>query len=237
MYDVAALYHFITLHNIPALRADITAAGQAAPACGTLLLAPEGINGTLAGKDPAFQSFVNTLITQFHIPAENVKWSTATTQPFKRLKIRTKKEIITMKRDGVDVAARTGAYIAPKDWNKIITQDDVLVVDTRNTYETERGTFTGAVDPRVTHFSEFADYIDNLDPAKTPAVAMFCTGGIRCEKASSYMLNRGFKTVYQLQGGILKYLETVPKDQSLWQGDCFVFDNRVALGHGLVEAE
>lgn len=237
MYDVAALYHFVTLDDIPALRTEIATAGRIANASGTLLLAPEGVNGTLAGQGDAFRAFVQMILDRFQIPDTNVKWSTASTQPFKRLKIRPKKEIITMKRDGVNVAAQTGTYIAAKDWNDIITRNDVLVVDTRNTYETERGTFAGAVDPRVAHFSDFADYVDQLDPTTTPAVAMFCTGGIRCEKASSYMLKRGFKTVYQLQGGILKYLETVPENQSLWHGDCFVFDERIALGHGLIEAE
>lgn len=236
MYDVVALYHFVTLDGIPALRADITTAARAGGACGTLLLAPEGVNGTLAGQGPAFRVFVQTILNQFQIPDANVKWSTAHAQPFKRLKIRPKKEIITMKRDGVDVTRQTGTYVAPMNWNDVIARDDVLVLDTRNTYETERGTFAGAVDPRVAHFSDFADYVDQLDPTTTPAVAMFCTGGIRCEKASSYMLQRGFKTVYQLQGGILKYLETVPKSESQWQGNCFVFDERIALGHGLAEA-
>lgn len=235
MYRVVALYHFVTLDQLAWHRDVIRTAGLKAGACGTLLLAEEGVNGTLAGTGPDFEAWVAELIERFRVPETNIKWSTARDKPFQRLKIRLKREIITMKRNGINVAQKTGTYVAPKDWNATITRKDVLVVDTRNTYETERGTFKDAVDPRVHHFSDFADYIDTLDPTTTPHVAMFCTGGIRCEKASSYMLSKGFQTVYQLQGGILKYLETVPEHDSLWQGDCFVFDERIALGQGLEE--
>jgi UPF0176 protein len=235
-YHVAAFYKFINLTDVHAHCARLHAQGDLAQLCGTILVAPEGINATVAVSDLGLlQTFIGYITATYDLDPDLVKWSTAASKPFQRFKVRPKKEIITMHRGDVDVAARTGTEILPQDWNDLIAQPDVLLVDTRNTYEVEIGTFKGAQTPPLNTFTDFADYVDReLDPAKTPKVAMFCTGGIRCEKASSYMLQKGFAEVYQLKGGILKYLEQVPEKDSQWQGTCFVFDERVALGHGLV---
>lgn len=236
MYQVATFYHFTPLAGLIDLKTDLNARAQALDICGTFLLAPEGVNATLAGLEHEnFTDFIQTMMDQFRIPSVNLKWSRAKDKPFQRLKVRVKKETITMKRPDVNVAARTGIHVAPQDWNDLINEPDVLLLDTRNQYETSLGTFTGAKLPLLDNFSQFADYVDGLDPNRHPRVAMFCTGGIRCEKASSYMLSKGFREVYQLQGGILKYLETIPSNQSQWQGECFVFDERLALRHGLQE--
>jgi UPF0176 protein len=158
--------------------------------------------------------------------------------PFYRMKVRLKKEIVTLGVPGISPSKKVGRYVAPEDWNALIADPDVLLIDTRNTYEYDIGSFKGAVDPHTTTFREFPEYVkNNLDPAKHKKVAMFCTGGIRCEKASAFMLEQGFEDVYHLQGGILKYLEKVPASESLWQGECFVFDQRVAVGHGLALGE
>jgi UPF0176 protein len=232
IFKVVTFYHFLPLADLPGLRAMVRAWAQEIGAVGTFLIAPEGVNTTLAGDDPRFPGMVDRLVDFFAVPAVNVKWSTSAGQPFGRLKVRIKKEIITLKQPTTPTLP--GQYVAPKDWNALITQDDVLVIDTRNTYETAHGTFWGAVDPGIAHFSHFTDYVDGLDPATTPKVAMYCTGGIRCEKAAAYMKARGFRDVYQLEGGILRYLEVMPPDQSLWQGSCFVFDERIAVGHGVI---
>jgi UPF0176 protein len=235
MFNIATFYHFFPVDDVPAARAWVTAQARTAGAVGTFLIAPEGVNTTLAGQGAEFTALVDTLVARFSVPGGRVKWSAATVQPFARLKVRAKREVITLKRPGVDAAAQTGVYVSPDQWNALISRPDVMVIDTRNAYETQVGTFQGAVMPTVRHFSDFADYVDSLDPATTPPVAMFCTGGIRCEKASSYMLKRGFKNVYQLDGGIIKYLEVIPENDSLWQGNCFVFDERGAVGQGVVE--
>lgn len=236
MFDVATFYHFTRLNDLPGVQVELVQRAQAAKAYGTILIAPEGINATIASNDKiAFRDLIAWIMNQFQIAPENLKWSSAKDQPFQRLKVRIKRETITMKRPSVDVVARTGTHVSAQEWNDLVTAPDILLLDTRNTYETAMGTFKNAVVPPLNTFSEFADYVDGLDPTQHPRVAMFCTGGIRCEKASSYMLEKGFKDVYQLQGGILKYLETVQPDQSLWEGDCFVFDERVTLGHGLTE--
>lgn len=236
MFTVATFYHFTPLDDLPSLQQDLTARARAALVCGTCLIAPEGLNATLASPDAArFEIFVADIVRQFSIPPQNLKWSTAHEQPFARLKIRIKREIITLKRPNVDARTTTGRHVRPADWNDLITRPDVLVLDTRNDYETAYGTFAGATVPPLKTFADFADYVDTLNPDDHPCVAMFCTGGIRCEKASSYMMARGFKDVAQLEGGILKYLETIPPEQSQWQGSCFVFDERVALGHRLEE--
>ena len=193
------------------------------------MIAPEGINGTLAGAESAIDAMLDLLHGQFGLPRAEVKFSEAAGKPFHRLKIRLKREIITFRRPDADPSVQVGTYVAPQDWNALLADPDVLVVDTRNRYETRLGTFTGAQDPGLAQFSEFADYVrDTLDPARHPKVALFCTGGIRCEKASAFLLREGFAEVYHLKGGILKYLEEVPAEDSRWQGECYVFDQRMA---------
>jgi UPF0176 protein len=232
MFKVVTFYHFIPLEDVAAARDQVKAWATEFGAVGIFLLAPEGVNTTLAGDHPDFTTLIDHLVTLFAVPDENIKWSTAPMKPFKRLKVRLKKEIITLKQGDLSGHA-PGTYVAATEWNDVIARPDVTVIDTRNRYETAQGRFDGAVDPGLDHFSDFAAYVDTLDPATTPAVALYCTGGIRCEKASSYMRARGFDQIYQLQGGILRYLEQVPVEESQWQGSCFVFDERIALAHGL----
>ncbi len=237
-WTVAALYRFLELDDLPALQARVRDVCAYHGIVGTILLAPEGINGTIAGKNGTLADAIDFLDAQFGIRSGELKFSTSEDKPFLRLKIRLKKEIITMRAPEANPAKRAGTYVAPKDWNALVADPDVLVIDTRNTYETAVGTFEGAVDPGIATFTEFKDYVSReLDPARHRKIAMFCTGGIRCEKASAYMLEHGFGEVYHLKGGILKYLEETPPDRSLWRGDCYVFDRRVAIGHGLKEGD
>lgn len=239
-YTVAALYQFVALPDFEALRAPLKALCLEHDLIGTLLLAPEGINGTIAGTDAGIAAVIQAL-TEGPLFGERLdnlelKYSTATTVPFQRMKVRLKREIVTLKQPVADPREVVGTYVAPEDWNALISDPGVIVVDTRNHYEITYGTFAGAVDPLTDSFSDFPDYVTaNLSPDTHPRVAMFCTGGIRCEKASAYMLKQGFPEVYHLKGGILNYLEKIPPEQSLWQGECFVFDGREALGHGLSE--
>ena len=238
VYSVAAFYRFVPLNDIPALRIKVRDFCQRIDILGTILLAPEGINGTIAGSAEALEAAIDFLDSVAGLRQGEIKFSTAQDKPFIRLKIRPKKEIITMKQPDADPTVRAGIAVAPEDWNDLINDPDVLLIDTRNDYEVSIGTFKGAVDPAVRHFSQFPDFVKSrLDPAKHKKIAMYCTGGIRCEKTSSYMLNQGFENVYQLKGGILKYLETIPKEDSLWSGSCFVFDGRLALEHGLEESQ
>jgi UPF0176 protein len=233
---VCALYRFFAVDDCPALRGRIRDILSRHGILGTILVAPEGINGTVAGTRIALDSMLADLDSLTGILQGEVKFSTAQTMPFRRLKVRLKKEIVTLKQPGIDPTKIVGTYVAPQDWNALIADPDVVVLDTRNDYEVEMGTFKRALDPKTQHFSQFPDFVQkHLDPAKHKKIAMFCTGGIRCEKASSYMLSQGFEEVYHLKGGILKYLEEIPQDQSLWNGSCFVFDHRIGLGHGLVE--
>lgn len=231
---VAAIYKFVKLPDCAELRAPLQAQCDALNIMGTLLLAKEGINGTVAGTRANIDQLLAYLRNDARFADLPHKESTATVQPFYRMKVKLKKEIVTMGVDGINPTELVGQYIKPEDWNALISDPDVLLVDTRNDYEVDVGTFKGAVNPRITTFREFPEYVkNNFDPDKQPRVAMFCTGGIRCEKASAFMLKEGFAEVYHLQGGILKYLENVPAEQSLWQGECFVFDQRVAVGQGL----
>jgi UPF0176 protein len=207
---------------------------------GSVLLAREGINGTLAGDAGAIGEFVKTLrdgsLFGGRLDHLELKFSSAETVPFGRLKIRLKKEIVTLGDAQTDPTRQVGIYVDPADWNDLIAAPDTLLIDTRNAFEVAMGSFEGAVDPAIKSFGQFKDFAArHLDPAKHRKIAMFCTGGIRCEKASSYLLSRGFAEVYHLKGGILKYLEGVPEAQSRWRGECFVFDGRIALGHGLRE--
>jgi len=242
-YKVAALYKFTPIADIEALRKEIYAFGEGcAGLCGTLLLAPEGINGTIAAAPEALDAMIDFLDEKLAVrdtkKAAELKFSSATLTPFNRFKVRPKKELITLRKAEANPNNQVGEYVTPQEWNALIDDPEVLLIDTRNDYETKVGIFEGAVDPDMKIFTEFPDWVEqHLDPAKHKKVAMFCTGGIRCEKASSYMLAHGFENVYHLKGGILQYLEEVPKAQSKWQGDCFVFDQRVAVGHGLEEGD
>ena len=244
-YKVAALYKFTPIEDIETLRADIYAYTDAhVPSiCGTLLLAPEGINGTIGAHPEDMDKIISFLddhlqILQSGNTIGEFKYSHASDRPFNKFKVRPKKELITLRKPEADPNKLVGTYVSPEDWNDLINDPDVVLVDTRNDYETKVGIFDGAIDPNMKVFTEFPEWVEeNLDPKKHKKVAMFCTGGIRCEKASSYMLAHGFENVYHLKGGILKYLETIPAEESKWDGDCFVFDKRVAVGHGLKEGD
>lgn len=232
---VAALYKFTPMSDRPELQERLKALCTEKSVYGTLLLADEGINGTIcAPSQDNMDAVLSTLRALPGLEDLEVKFSTAELRPFRRMKVRLKKEIVTLRQPNADPTENVGTYVDPKDWNALISDPDIVVLDTRNDYETEIGTFRNATDPKTKEFTQFPDFVKkNLNPAKHKKVAMFCTGGIRCEKASSYMLSEGFEEVYHLKGGILKYLETVPKDESLWDGECYVFDHRVSVGHGL----
>ena len=233
-YIVAALYKFASLPDYRELQPALLDFCIGHDLKGTLLLAEEGINGTVAGSREAIDALMAYLRSDPRLADIEHKESFAEKTPFYRMKVRLKKEIVTLGVPGINPNNKVGTYVAPEDWNALISDPDVIVIDTRNDYEYDIGTFKGAIDPHTTTFREFPDYVEkHLDPAKHKKVAMFCTGGIRCEKASSFMMEQGFEEVYHLQGGILKYLENVPAEESLWQGECFVFDQRVAVRHGL----
>ena len=235
MFTVAALYHFTRFPDPAALRAQVLAIADAAGVKGSLLLAPEGINGTIAGSRDGIHAVLAHLRGLPGCEDLAHKESPAVVMPFRRLKVRLKREIVTMGQPQVDPLAGTGHYVAPADWNALISAPDVAVIDTRNTYETAIGTFAGAVDPQTETFRDFpAWWQANRDQFQGKRIAMFCTGGIRCEKSTNYLLGQGVDQVFHLQGGILQYLEDVPQEQSLWQGECFVFDERVSVGHGLI---
>ena len=239
-YQVAAFYQFAALPDFREWRAPLRAICAGLELKGSVLLAHEGINGTLAGGADAIGGLIGHLhsgeLFGGRLDNLELKFSQAKAMPFRRLKIRLKKEIVTLGDMAADPTRRVGSYVEPSDWNELIAAPDTLLIDTRNAFEVAMGTFEGAVDPGIRSFGQFREFAArHLDPAKHRRVAMFCTGGIRCEKASSYLLARGFAEVYHLKGGILKYLEGVPEPQSRWRGECFVFDDRVALGHGLRE--
>jgi UPF0176 protein len=239
-YEVAALYQFVPLPDFRELKDPLHKLCLDLGIRGTLLLAQEGINGTVAGSHEAIDALMTELregaLFMGRLDNLELKFSTATEMPFKRMKVRLKKEIVTLGDPQTDPLRRVGTYVTPAEWNGLLEEPGIVLLDTRNDFEVEMGTFEGAVDPRIKRFSEFKDFVKNeLDPTQHRKVAMFCTGGIRCEKASSYMLAQGFEEVFHLKGGILKYLEEVPETESRWNGGCFVFDERVALGHGLVE--
>ena len=237
-YCVAALYHFTRLADYEQLKAPLQDMCDLLSIKGTLLLAYEGINGTVAGTDKAIADLLEYLRADPRLAGLEYKESRSEDMPFYRMKVRLKREIVTMGVDGVDPNEVVGTYVDPKDWNELITDPDVILIDTRNDYEVEIGTFKGALNPDTQTFREFPQWVeDNRQNLKKPKVAMFCTGGIRCEKASSFMKQNGFDDVYHLKGGILKYLETQPEKESLWEGDCFVFDQRVAVKHGLKESD
>jgi UPF0176 protein len=239
-YQVAAFYQFAALPDFRELREPLRANCAELKLKGSVLLAHEGINGTLAGQPAAIAALVDELrcgaLFDGRLDNLELKFSAAAAMPFQRLKIRLKREIVTLGDSDTDPTRQVGIYVEPADWNALIAAPDTLVIDTRNAFEVAMGTFPGAIDPGTKSFGQFKDFAARkLDPAKHRRIAMFCTGGIRCEKASAYLLSHGFAQVYHLKGGILKYLEGVPEADSRWRGECFVFDDRVALGHGLRE--
>lgn len=237
-YTVAALYRFVPLPDAAILRPVLERRCEDLGLLGTLLLAEEGINGTVAGSETAIATFLDDLrrgpLLGDRLAGLDCKLSSAHEPPFGQLRVRVKREIVTFD-DGATDAARSGIPVAPEAWNALLDTPGLLLLDIRNAFEVALGTFAGAVDPQLSRFSDFRAYVDGLDPAAHATVAMFCTGGIRCEKAGAYMRGKGFGPVHHLDGGILRYLEAVPEAESRWRGDCFVFDHRIALGPGLVE--
>ncbi len=237
-FAVATFYQFTALPDFRELREPLRAICAELRLKGSVLLAHEGINGTLAGDAAAITALIDELqrgaLFDGRLDNLELKFSDASAMPFRRLKIRLKKEIVTLGDTQTDPTRQVGVYVDPADWNALISAPGTLVIDTRNAFEVALGTFEGAIDPGIKSFGQFKDFAArHLDPVRHRKVAMFCTGGIRCEKASAYLLSRGFAEVYHLKGGILRYLEGVPEAESRWRGECFVFDDRVALGHGL----
>jgi UPF0176 protein len=235
---VCALYKFVTLEKFQDLRQPLLKVMEYNKIRGTLLLASEGINGTVASNRQGIDALLAWFEKDARLGNIVVKESFENSNPFNRIKVKLKKEIVTMGIEGIDPKQVVGTYVKPKDWNALISDPDVVLVDTRNAYEVKVGTFEGALNPNTTNFREFPQYVrDNLDPKANKKVAMFCTGGIRCEKSTAYLKEQGFDEVYHLEGGILKYLEEVPEADTMWQGECFVFDNRVTVNHQLEKGE
>lgn len=231
---VSAFYKFAQVEDCEALRADLFALGEREGLCGTVLIAPEGLNATVAGSAEGVGALLARVRADPRFAGLPSKESSTESQPFLRWKVKVKPEILTFGAPEADPNVRAGIYVKPQDWNALLAREDVLLIDTRNDYEVAIGAFRGAVDPHTRAFTQFKDFVaDRLDAATPRPIAMYCTGGIRCEKASAYLRAHGFDEVYHLEGGILKYLEEVPADESLWDGACFVFDERVAVGHGV----
>lgn len=231
---VAAMYRFVTIDNPDALRGPLLNVMHKHGVRGTVLVASEGINGTLAGSREGIDALLDWLRADPRLADLDCKESVTGEMPFARTKVKLKQEIVTMGVPGIDPNHVVGTYVEPRDWNELINDPEVTLIDTRNDYEFEVGTFRGAINPHTTSFREFPEYIsEHLDPERHRKVAMFCTGGIRCEKSTAYLKEQGFDEVYHLKGGILKYLEDVPEDDSAWQGECFVFDERVTVDHQL----
>ena len=236
LFKVAAFYSFIDLSDQLQLKIEFTEFLKKQDIRGTMLIASEGINGTLAGKKSSINEFKNFLKSKNLYEAKNFKTSHCEYDPFPRLKIKLKDEIVTIGNKSVDPKKIVGEYIPPEDWNQLIADEEVMVLDTRNTYEHSIGSFKNAIEPETTNFREFPAWLDRVQASgleKNKKVAMFCTGGIRCEKASSLMRSKGFENIYHLQGGILNYLEKINEEDSLWRGECFVFDDRVSINHKL----
>ena len=236
---VAALYHFALLDNLDQKRKELLDICDKNEILGTFLLAEEGINGTVAGESEAIHLVIDYICSWTEVKKVDVKFSESFSRNFRRMKVKIKKEIVTMGKKSVDRLNVSGEYIEPHDWNEFISQDGVMLIDTRNNYEILMGKFKDAVNPNTDSFSEFPSWADNFSNSedKPEKIAMYCTGGIRCEKATAYMKQVGFEKVYHLKGGILKYLEEIPETESMWEGECFVFDDRVSLTHGLNEGE
>jgi UPF0176 protein len=230
-YTIAAFYCFVALPDPAGLREELCAAFSEQELCGTILIAGEGVNGTVAGSAEMIDRLLAILAERVGLDRSEVKFASADERPFGRLKLKVKRDVLPFRKADVD-ATRAGTYVQPQEWNALLADPEVLLIDTRNHYEVEMGTFAGAVDPGIETFSDFATFVrENLDPEKHRKVAMFCTGGIRCEKASAFMLQEGFGEVFHLKGGILKYLEEMPQQESAWRGQCFVFDRRTSVGH------
>ncbi|MGK0392187.1 MAG: UPF0176 protein [Alcanivorax borkumensis] len=235
---VAALYKFVRLSGFEQLQQPLLDLMHANDVRGTLLLANEGINGTVSGPRAGVDAVLNWLKSDERLATLEHKESFHDEHPFLRTKVKLKKEIVTMGVEGIDPTRTVGTYLSPQEWNEIIADPDTVLIDTRNDYEVEVGTFKGAINPETRTFREFPEYVkQTLDPQKHKKVAMFCTGGIRCEKSTAYLKEQGFDEVYHLKGGILKYLEEMPKEDSLWEGECFVFDERVTVDHDLNPGE
>jgi UPF0176 protein len=231
---VAALYRFVSLDNYTELRQPLLKQMLKNNIKGTLLLAREGINGTIAGTQSSIDLLLDWICADHRLKNLDCKFSYEDEMPFYRSRVKLKKEIVTMGVEGIDPKRSAGTYVKPTDWNALISDPEITLVDTRNTYESAIGGFQNATRANTDSFRDFPKFArDNLDPATHPRVAMFCTGGIRCEKSTAYLKQQGFEEVYHLQGGILKYLEEIPESESLWQGECFVFDNRVSVNHAL----
>lgn len=236
MFIVAALYKFTDLPDYKSLQNVLKSFCQSQGITGTLLLATEGINGTVAGTREAINALIDWFMRDVRFHNLEYKESLSETCPFYRLKVRLKKEIVTLGVPGVNPTVQKGTYVEPEEWNQLLQDSEVVLIDVRNDYEVHIGSFKGAINPQTTCFTQFPKVVEKkFNPTQQKKIAMFCTGGIRCEKASSYLLAQGFENVYHLKGGILKYLETIPAERSLWEGDCFVFDRRVSVDHSLAE--
>jgi len=236
---VAAIYHFVSFDDPEHLQVQLREMCEALGICGTMIVAHEGINGTVAGGDNAVAQLLGFIRSLPGCADIEVKYSYADSIPFERMKVKVKREIVTLGVDGVDPVNQAGIYVEPQDWNALISDPDTILIDTRNYYECEIGTFSGAINPETRNFREFPEWFSRTraqwekEGKATPKIAMFCTGGIRCEKSTAMARSMGCEEVYHLKGGILKYLEEVPKQESLWEGNCFVFDKRVSVSHGL----
>jgi UPF0176 protein len=235
LWEVAAFYRFMRVEEPVLVCDELRNWLRGKSIVGSVLIAGEGVNATVASASGEIPSLLEWLSLRLGVSEIPSKRSFCSIRPFRRMKVRLKKEIVSLGVEEIDPTQEVGVYVAPKEWNALIARDDVTVIDTRNIYEYRLGTFEGAVDPKTESFREFPGYVDlQLDPERQPRVAMFCTGGIRCEKATSLLLKRGFREVFHLEGGILNYLEQIPPSESLWRGSCFVFDERVSVEHGLV---
>lgn len=233
-YVICAFYKFVSLPDYEALRQSLLQEMKTLGVKGTVLLAEEGLNGTIAGSQEGIDAILGWFKADARLTELEYKLAHDDQMPFERTKVRLKKEIVTLGVEGIDPNQEVGTYINPADWNALISDPEVLLIDTRNDYEVQIGTFKNAINPGTEAFREFPQYVEeNLDPQQHKKVAMFCTGGIRCEKATSFLKSKGFEEVFHLQGGILKYLEEIPKSETLWEGECFVFDGRVAVNHQL----
>ncbi|MEM7333210.1 MAG: rhodanese-related sulfurtransferase [Chloroflexota bacterium] len=233
-FVIAAFYQFADFHDFEAWRQLLKDVGEANEVRGSVLVAPEGINGTVAGPRQGVDTFLAFIRQDGRFSSMTHKESFADTQPFGRMRVRPKPEIVKLGIPEIDPTQEVGEYVEPPDWNELISDPDVFVIDTRNEFEVQIGSFKGAINPHTEAFNHFPEYVaENLDPQKHKKVAMFCTGGIRCEKATAYLLQQGFDEVFHLKGGILNYLKEVPESDSLWEGNCFVFDDRVTVNHQL----
>ncbi len=229
-YVIASFYKFVPLHDYEDMKVPLLAAMKEHHIWGTIILAHEGINGSFAGKPHEVSSLYNYLRLDDRLSDLNFKETYDDLMPFEKAKVKFRKEIVTLGVEGIDPLKSTGTHVSPEEWNSLISDPDVVVIDTRNTYEVEHGTFKGAINPNTENFRDFPEYVkNNLMDKKDKKVAMFCTGGIRCEKSTAYLKSLGFTDVYQLNGGILNYVDSTPVEDSLWEGTCFVFDERIAI--------